>query len=614
MNELNQAKHAPKLPQSPIAFVFYFIRFFSPLLIAMVILEAGQSASHILLPYAVKQIIDGVQNIPHGASNYFQALKDPLWLFVGLNIGVLLFSRASGACLVIVGPALRRKVRFYLYNYLQYHSQRYFMSHFAGSLANRITEVAMSVGHTLWTVLFDFWPIFITFSVSLVLLHQAHSGLAYVLGAWIFAFVLASYFLAKKCRRYAKDFAAARSAVTGKIVDAVTNIQNSKLFARLSYERTHLSKYLTLEVDSARRTYWFMERMRWFQFTAALVLQVSIIFYAFQIWTQGEITVGEFAMVTSLSLLIIGEARNLSRRFLEFFEYVGNISDGVSIIVKSHEIVDQNKAKPIEITKGMIQFENVHFQYSQGIEVFSGLHVEIKPGERVGLVGFSGSGKSTFVNLILRFFDLDEGKILIDGQNIKEFSQDSLRSQVSMIPQDPMLFHRSLMENIRYGKIDASDEEVIEAAQKAHAHEFIMQVNEKYNALVGERGVKLSGGQRQRIAIARAILKNAPILLMDEATSSLDSVTEKAIQESLVNLMKDKTVVVIAHRLSTISHLDRILVFHQGKIIEEGSHDVLLAKKGHYAHLWSMQAGGFLPEADLEANPEDEDLSREIPV
>ena len=388
--------------------------------------------------------------------------------------------------------------------------------------------------------------------------------------------------------------------VSGRIVDSVTNILNSKLFAHLGYERRYLKTYLDSEVDQARSTFWFMEKMRWFQFTATLILQVGMILYGLKVWSAGLITVGQFTMVTSLSLLIIGDARNLSRRFLEFFEYVGNIMDGVEIIATPHEITDSQDASELEVSTGEIEFKDVTFRYGSGKAVFEGLNIKVQPGEKVGLVGFSGSGKTTFLNLVLRLYDLDSGSILIDGSSIAEVTQDSLRGQISVIPQEPMLFHRSLMENIRYGSLDASDEEVIEASKKARAHDFILEQAEGYDTLVGERGIKLSGGQRQRIAIARAILKDAKVLLMDEATSSLDSVTEKEIQGGLRHLVEGRTVLVIAHRLSTISHLDRILVFHEGKVVEDGNHSELLMKAGHYLRLWEMQAGGFLPEKETE--------------
>jgi ATP-binding cassette subfamily B protein len=516
--------------------------------------------------------------------------------FVGLNVGILLFSRASGTVLVLVGPALRRRVRNSLYAYLQRHSQRYFMGNFAGSLANRISEVSMGVNHSLWTVLFDFWPVTVTLTVSLVLLGQVNGWLASVLGAWTLGYVAVSYVLAMRCREYAKAFAAARSAVSGKIVDAVTNVMSSKLFARMAHERSYLSHYLDQEVAAARRTFWFMERMRWFQFIATLSLQVGMIAFAADLWLAGGISIGSFAMVASLLLLVINDVRNLSRRFLEFFEYVGNITDGVSIIIRPHEVIDNPQATALVVTAGEVRFDHVTFAYPGGLSVFRDLSVTIRPGERVGLVGFSGSGKSTFVNLILRLYDIQGGQILIDGQDIRGVTQDSLRQAIAMISQDPMLFHRSLLENVRYGRLDATDAEVQEAARQAHAHEFIVSLPEGYDSLVGERGIRLSGGQRQRIAIARAILKNAPIFFMDEATSSLDSVTERHIQDSIEDLMRGRTSIVIAHRLSTISHLDRIIVFHAGEIVEDGTHGELLQRGGHYARLWSMQAGGFLPD------------------
>ncbi len=456
----------------------------------------------------------------------------------------------------------------------------------------------MSSMHALWTITFDFYPLIIKSVVALIILVNASGELALVLSLWLGIYIYVSYLLAKRCRSYSQDFAAARSLVTGKIVDSVTNVMNAKMFARRQYEEDYLTDYLNHEVDHALRTYWYMEKLRWFQFTAAMVLMVGIVGFALKIWSEGNLTVGEFSMVAGLAILLIEAARGLSRSFLEFFEYLGNISDGVSVFIQPHEIIDQPDAPKLIADRGEIVFRDVSFTYHEGLTVFENLSINIESKQQVGLVGFSGSGKSTFVNLILRLFEPQAGAINIDNQDILKVTQDSLRESVSMIPQDPQLFHRSLMENIRYGRLDASDDEVIEAAKKAHAHEFILQTEKQYNSLVGERGVKLSGGQRQRIAIARAILKDSPILILDEATSALDSVTEKKIQAGLETLMKGRTVVVVAHRLSTIADMDRILVFDQGKIIEDGSHGQLLQRNGHYAHLWNMQAGGCLQEKD----------------
>jgi ATP-binding cassette subfamily B protein len=595
---LTIAEDAPRLSRSPWRFALYFYLKARLRLLAIFVFEAAQAACTILLPYAVKEIIDAVSLANQTGTDLFAASKDAMILFAVLNLGIVIFSRASGAMLVLTGPFLRREIRKSLFSYLQHHSHRYFISHFAGSLANRIAEVSMSSMHALWTITFDFYPLIIKSVVALIILLNASSELALTLGLWLGIYIYVSYLLAKRCRVYAQDFAAARSLVTGKVVDSVTNVMNAKMFARRQYEEDYLTDYLNHEVDHALRTYWYMEKLRWFQFIAAMVLMVAMVGYALKIWADGDLTVGEFSMVAGLAIMLIEAARGLSRSFLEFFEYLGNISDGVSIFVQSHEIVDRPDAPRLRVSRGEIAFDDVTFIYPEGMAIFERLNVTIEPKQQVGLVGFSGSGKSTFVNLILRLFECQSGQIRIDGQDILDVTQDSLREHVSMIPQDPMLFHRSLMENIRYGRLDASDAEVIEAAQKAHAHEFILQTERGYDSLVGERGVKLSGGQRQRVAIARAILKDAPILILDEATSALDSVTEKKIQLGLVNLMQGRTVVVVAHRLSTISHMDRILVFDQGKIVEDGSHEELLNVNGHYARLWNMQAGGFLPDLD----------------
>jgi ATP-binding cassette subfamily B protein len=306
--------------------------------------------------------------------------------------------------------------------------------------------------------------------------------------------------------------------------------------------------------------------------------------------------VGDFSFIITLSISILWNLWFIAGQFVSFSEQVGKCRQALSIINAPHEISDIKDAKPLVVTQGEIQFKEVSFHYGEGAKLFQNKNILIHPGEKVGLVGFSGSGKSSFVNLILRLFEVESGSITIDYQNINDVQQESIRENIALIPQDISLFHRTLMENIRYGCTNASDEDVIEASKKAHCHEFISQLNEGYQSMVGERGIKLSGGQRQRIAIARAILKNAPLLILDEATSALDSVTEKYIQDALHHLMRGKTTIVIAHRLSTLSEMDRILVFDNGQIIEDGSHEALIKLKGHYAKMWHMQAGGFLPE------------------
>ncbi|MDB6090925.1 MAG: msbA6 [Gammaproteobacteria bacterium] len=611
----------PPLPDTPLRFICYFIARFRWWYLAMVVFETINSTCGILVPYATGQVIKAVTQAHEHSLALVSGLRGPLWLFVGLSIGEVIFSRAGGRCQIILGPRQRQTVTRALYAYLQHHSHRYLSNDFAGALAHRISETSLGVSQTLWTVIFDFWPMAIVFSVAIAVLGHAYPGLAELVAIWSVAFVGISFWLAMRARPYAVAAAAARSETTGKVVDAVTNLTSTRLFARLGFEREYLDKQLRRELRAVRQSSGYSERVRWFQYVAAAVLKIAVLYYALRLWADGKITVAEFVVACTTALLIINEARNLSRRFLEFFEYFGNVANGVHTIIRPHEIVDHPEAVAARIERGRIEFRDVSFEYTPQQPIFRNLSVTIPAGQRVGLVGFSGSGKSTFVSLILRLYDVQGGQILIDGTDIRAITQESLHSQLSLIPQDPNLFHRSLMENIRYGRLDATEEEVIEAARKSHAHDFVMQIKDRYESLVGERGVKLSGGQRQRIAIARVVVKNAPILILDEATSSLDSITEQAIQETLDEVMKGKTVIVVAHRLSTIAHLDRILVFDEGRIVEDGSHAELLAQGGAYQKLWSRQAGGFVlddgaagsVDRGTQAENEEPSVSQETP-
>src|SRR5689334_18529259 len=590
-----RAPGTPALPATPARFIIFFIRRFRWWYLAMGVLVTADAVCGITIPYGVARVLKTVTGAPD-ARPTMASLQGPLLLFLGLAIGEVIFGRLAGGNQIRLGPRQRQNVTRALYHYLQYHSHRFLTSDFAGALAHRISETSLGVTQTLWSVLTEFWPAGVVLGVSVTLLTNAHHELGLFVFAWAAVFVALSYWLARRARPFAVAAAAARSETTGKVVDSVTNLASARLFARLRFERDYLDNFLKLERKAIHRSNSYAERVRWFQFASAAVLKVGTLYYALRLWQTGAIDVADFVMAVSLALLIINEVRNLSRRFLEFFEYVGNVANGVHTIVKPHELVDEPGAAPARITRGAIAFENVTFGYPSGQDLFEHLTVEIPAGQRVGLVGSSGSGKSTFVSLILRMYDPQSGRICVDGVDIRTMTQDSLHAQLSLIPQDPSLFHRSLKENIRYGRIDATDEEVIDAARRAHAHEFIAQMKEGYASMVGERGVKLSGGQRQRIAIARVVLKNAPVLILDEATSSLDSITEQAIQETLDDVMIGKTVIVVAHRLSTIAHLDRILVFEHGRIIEDGNHAELLREGGAYYRLWTRQTGGFSME------------------
>ncbi|WP_287812560.1 ATP-binding cassette domain-containing protein, partial [Pseudomonas sp.] len=343
------------------------------------------------------------------------------------------------------------------------------------------------------------------------------------------------------------------------------------------------------EMKAAYRAFIYMEKIRWLLTGLSVVLKLGMVLLALYLWQAQRVDVAGFVMATSLSLLIVNDVANLARRLLDFFEAAGNISNGVRTLTRPHEVTDRAQAQPLEVKRGQIEFRQVTFGYGVGQPIFQGFDLTIPAGQRVGLVGSSGSGKSTLLSLLLRLYDVQGGTVLIDGQDVRQVTQHSLHAQIGLIPQEPGLFHRTIRENIHYGRLDASHEELHAAIHRAGAEGFIGQMEHGYDSLVGERGVKLSGGQRQRIAIARVILKGAPILVMDEATSSLDSITERFIQDKLDEIMDDKTVLVVAHRLSTVAHLDRILVMDQGRLVEDGSHDELLRRRGHYFRLWSRQ-------------------------
>ena len=589
----------PGLSGSPFGFVAHVARGnFRWWLLLMLGLETVSATCGILLPYALSRIITRVTGGAGPSSVSLDELRAPLLVFAGLCLGELVASRVSGVVQWWIAPRQRQQVARSLFRYLQRHSHRFLTENFAGALAHRVAEVSQGVNLVLFAVLTEFWPIAIVITVANLLLLATNPWLSLFTGLWSLGFVALSFRLARQVQPLARAASNARSKTVGQIVDAVSNHATVRLFAGLDEECLRLDRRYGEELGTVMIANHAMERVRLFQFTAAALLKSGTVVLAVILWHRGLIGVGQFVMAISLTLLIIAEVRNLSRRFLDFFEYLGNVGGGLAAILHPHDLVDRAGSQALPAARGAVAFDQVRFAYPDGTQVFDGLSVAIPAGQRVGLVGLSGSGKSTFVSLLLRLYDPQDGGISVDGHDLRDLTQDSLRGQIGLIPQDPTLFHRSLRDNIRYGKPGASDDEVVAAARRAHAHDFIDAIPGGYDAQVGERGVKLSGGQRQRIAIARVILKDAPVLLLDEATASLDSLTEHAIQQALDEVMTGKTVIVIAHRLSTIAHLDRILVFDRGAIIEDGSHADLLARRGAYHALWSRQTGGFLPEKE----------------
>ncbi|MDF2577022.1 MAG: putative transporter, ATPase and permease component [Chlamydiales bacterium] len=549
-------------------------------------------------PYLIKLIIDKVTTFEGKPQDVFEVIKWPLGSFIGLRLFMEGCNILQGIIGIYTYSNFRQKIASELFAYVQQHSYSYFLNQFTGGTSSRIVELARSGVRLSSMLLQDFMPLLCSFLISAYLMWTIHPIFATVLLVWMLTYLtLVVSLINKKSVLFAKKHAEAATLVKGRISDSLSNIVNSRLFARADYEQQYLESYLHNEAERHQDFLWYLEKVRAFQrlFSSALIIMILVL--ALYGWSLGKITIGDFSFIVAATISILSMAWHIANQATKLFEEIGSASDSLKIISEPIEIKNSDQAKPLDIQNGEIELDNISFTYSSSTQpIFTCLNLKIKGREKIGLVGFSGSGKSTFAHLLLRYFELSEGHIFIDGQDITQVTQQSLREQISMIPQDVTLFHRTLIENIRYGRLNASDEEVIEAAKKAHCHEFIEQLPKGYYTLVGERGTRLSGGQRQRIAIARAILKNSPILILDEATSALDSATEQAIQSGLKHVMEEKTCIVIAHRLSTLIHMDRIIVFLRGKIVEDGHYTDLLKQKGHFAKLWEMQTGGALPE------------------
>ncbi len=497
-----------------------------------------------------------------------------------------------------VFPKLEADIRMTMFDHVQRHSPKYFNEHFSGSLANKIADMVSAVTVILRSVLINFIPACFTCILTVIVFSRINAFLALIVGIWIVVHFALCWIFTLKCDKYSYLHGESRGTLVGKIVDSLTNNFVVNLFFRFRFEKDHIAHYQRDEKKANLQAQIYPVKM-FTTLCAALAIEIfTLTGFIISYWLHGNISTGQVVQgldtIWSISLVVL----LIADKSPEFFHALGIAKQALSVMQDPQDILDLPHAADLTINQGEIVFENVSFCYGER-KIFQNKNLEIGAGEKVGLVGYSGSGKSTFVNLILRFFSLEKGRILIDGQDIASVTLESLRNQIALIPQDPILFHRSLEDNIRYGQVEASLKEVIEVAKLAHCDEFIKKCPKGYGSLVGERGTKLSGGEKQRIAIARAMLLKAPILILDEATSALDSVTEKYIQDSLEKLMANRTTIVVAHRLSTLSKMDRILVFDQGKIIEQGSHLELLRKKGHYAHMWQMQAGGFLPDSPV---------------
>ncbi|MFP7672360.1 ABC transporter ATP-binding protein [Marivita sp. S0852] len=541
-----------------------------------------------------------------------------IWL-IALAVFILFIRPALQALDVLllnntILPNFGTLIRWRAHKHVLRQSVGWFENDFAGRIANRIMQTPPAAGEAVFQI-FDALTFSIAYVVgALILLGQADPRLAIPLIGWLFLYSALVVWTVKRVGPASEAASDARSEVTGRVVDSYTNIHSVKMFAHDDHELA----YARDAIEKTRKT--FQYEMRLFTIMDVVLvtlnglLIVAVVGWAFWLWMQGQASVGVVAAATALTLRLNAMTGWIMWALTSFFRQLGVVSEGMQTIAQPISLVDAPDAKPLRLDRGKIEIQSLTHHYGRESGGLDAIDLTIAPGEKVGLIGRSGAGKSTLVKLLLRFYDPERGRILIDGQDITKVTQDSLRLAIGMVQQDSSLLHRSVRDNILYGRPAASEQEVIAATEQAQAHEFIKDLTDPqgrvgYDAQVGERGVKLSGGQRQRVTLARVILKDAPILLLDEATSALDSEVEAAIQDTLYGMMEGKTVIAIAHRLSTIAHMDRILVMDKGKIVEDGTHDALLAQKGLYAAFWARQSGGFIatdPDADMTTKTDTE--------
>lgn len=594
----------PELPKTFFAFVWACTTGLRGYLVLLAILSAAISAWDAWLFAVLGQVVDWLTH----------ASPQTLWerergtilafvLFLFSSIPLVGFHTFMKHQALAINFPLR--LRWNFHRMMLGQSLSFYSDEFAGRITTKVMQTALAVREVLFTTIEVVIAIGVYFITLLALAGSFDRRLMVPIVAWLVLYGLSCWYFVPRLGRVGKAQADARALMTGRITDAYTNISTVKLFSHTQREAGFARQAMTEFMTTGYQQMRLVSGFEIVNHALVVMLIVGASGYAVFLFSQGQVGAGAVAAVTAMTLRVSGMSHWIMWEMASLFENIGTIQDGIGTLTRPRQVLDAPDARPLEVPRGEVRFERVRFGYGKPQAVIDDFQLVVRPGEKVGLIGRSGAGKSTLVNLLLRFYDLEGGRILVDGQDIAGVTQDSLRASVGMVTQDTSLLHRSVRDNIVYGRPGASEAEMVQAARRAQAHEFIQKLTDPqsrtgYDAHVGERGVKLSGGQRQRIAIARVMLKDAPILLLDEATSALDSEVEAAIQTSLTELMQGKTVIAIAHRLSTIAALDRLVVMDQGRIVEQGTHRELLAQGGLYAGLWAHQSGGFLGEESEE--------------